>query len=89
MLLADGPISFPPPDVLKLRHELRIIGEAAGTLPTSTKQNRLLGVPVVLLPEQARLLCDKGMFKALATLADSTPPPKVNSACRATQESPV
>lgn len=49
-------------DVVFLRKQCRIIGEASGTLPTSTRQNQVLGVPVSLLTEQAFFLMDKGII---------------------------
>jgi len=44
-----------------LRREHRICGTTIGTLPLSPSQNLFLGVPVEIMPEEARLLVEKGI----------------------------
>eukprot|EP00123_Amoebidium_parasiticum_P007647 comp18251_c0_seq1/m.19235 comp18251_c0_seq1/g.19235 ORF comp18251_c0_seq1/g.19235 comp18251_c0_seq1/m.19235 type:complete len:379 (-) comp18251_c0_seq1:616-1752(-) len=47
-------------EVLYLRKNHRIIAEPTGTLPTSRRQNLLLGLPAVLMEEQAAVLLRNG-----------------------------
>lgn len=45
-------------DWLKLRQEHRILGECIGCLAKKPRQDVLLGLPVLLLPEEAKLLVE-------------------------------
>ena len=47
-------------DIAVIRSEYRVCGTLVGTLPHMSQQNVFLGVPLVLLPEEAVLLVDKG-----------------------------
>ena len=44
-----------------IRTEYRVCGTLLGTLPHLSQQNVFLGVPLVLQPEEAVFLVDKGM----------------------------
>lgn len=52
--------SCPRADVAVIRTEHRVCGTLLGTLPHLSQQNVFLGVPLVLLPEEAVLLVEKG-----------------------------
>ncbi|ETE63955.1 tRNA-splicing endonuclease subunit Sen34 [Ophiophagus hannah] len=54
-------------DARRIREEHRIVGVLVGALPRKPRQNVRLGLPLELLPEEVRLLLDKG----LATLVRS------------------
>lgn len=45
-------------DVQMLRDECRIVGKLVGCLPRAPRQNIQLGLPLQLMPEEARLLVD-------------------------------
>lgn len=47
-------------DIATIRSEHRICGILTGTLPHLSQQNVFLGVPLVLMPEEAVLLVDIG-----------------------------
>ena len=47
-------------DIAVIRAEYRVCGTLLGTLPHLSQQNIFLGVPLVLQPEEAVLLVDKG-----------------------------
>ncbi|KAJ5690364.1 tRNA-splicing endonuclease subunit tsp-4 [Penicillium macrosclerotiorum] len=47
--------------VTYLRHEYNICGVLIGTLPQIPQQNVFLGLPLELMPEEARLLVDQGV----------------------------
>lgn len=47
-------------DIAAIRTEYRVCGTLLGTLPHLLQQNVFLGVPLVLLPEEAALLVDEG-----------------------------
>ena len=47
-------------DASTLREKHRIIGTLVGCLPRCPTQNNHLGMPLELMPEEARLLLDKG-----------------------------
>uniref|UniRef100_A0A8D0B667 tRNA-splicing endonuclease subunit Sen34 n=1 Tax=Salvator merianae TaxID=96440 RepID=A0A8D0B667_SALMN len=57
-------------DVRRMREEHRIVGMLVGALVRKPRQNVRLGLPLQLLPEEARLLVEKG----LAVLVKSPPP---------------
>ncbi|XP_061444082.1 tRNA-splicing endonuclease subunit Sen34 isoform X2 [Rhineura floridana] len=48
-------------DVRKMREEYRIVGKLVGALARKPRQNVRLGLPLQLLPEEARLLVEKGL----------------------------
>ncbi|XP_013916208.1 PREDICTED: tRNA-splicing endonuclease subunit Sen34 [Thamnophis sirtalis] len=48
-------------DVRRIREEHCIVGVLVGALPRKPRQNVRLGLPLELLPEEARLLLDKGL----------------------------
>ncbi|XP_063157291.1 tRNA-splicing endonuclease subunit Sen34 [Candoia aspera] len=48
-------------DVWRIREEHRIVGVLVGALPRKPRQNVRLGLPLELLPEEARLLLEKGL----------------------------
>ncbi|KAJ5654119.1 tRNA-splicing endonuclease subunit tsp-4 [Penicillium lividum] len=48
-------------DVTYLRREYQTCGVLIGTLPQIPQQNVFLGLPLELMPEEARLLVDKGV----------------------------
>lgn len=50
----------PRADIAVIRTEYRVCGTLLGTLPHLSQQNIFLGAPLVLLPEEAVLLVDKG-----------------------------
>ncbi|XP_070586230.1 tRNA-splicing endonuclease subunit Sen34 [Erythrolamprus reginae] len=66
-LLEGKPFLWNHTDVRRIREEHRIVGVLVGALPRKPRQNVRLGLPLELLPEEARLLLDKG----LATLVRS------------------
>ncbi|CAL1541976.1 unnamed protein product [Lymnaea stagnalis] len=45
-------------DVQMLREECRIVGKLTGCLPRAPRQNNQLGLPLQLMPEEAKLLVD-------------------------------
>uniref|UniRef100_A0A0B7A9J9 tRNA-splicing endonuclease subunit SEN34 n=1 Tax=Arion vulgaris TaxID=1028688 RepID=A0A0B7A9J9_9EUPU len=45
-------------DVQMLREECRIVGKLTGSLPRAPRQNSHLGLPLQLMPEEAKLLVD-------------------------------
>jgi len=47
-------------DIAAIRTEYRVCGTLLGTLPHLSQQNVFLGVPLVLQPEEAVFLVDKG-----------------------------
>ena len=47
-------------DIAVIRTDYRVCGTLLGTLPHLSQQNIFLGVPLVLQPEEAVLLVDKG-----------------------------
>ena len=47
-------------DIAVIRIQHRVCGTLLGTLPHLSQQNVFLGVPLVLQPEEAVLLVDKG-----------------------------
>ena len=53
-------------DIAVIRTEHRVCGTLLGTLPHLSQQNVFLGVPLVLQPEEAVLLVDKGRETPLA-----------------------
>eukprot|EP00041_Stephanoeca_diplocostata_P028167 m.788727 g.788727 ORF g.788727 m.788727 type:complete len:337 (-) comp23318_c0_seq21:3032-4042(-) len=53
-------------EVNRLRTEHRMTGNAIGSLANHTQQNVVLGLPVVLLPEEATLLQQKGYLLLLS-----------------------
>ena len=48
-----------------LREECRIVGKLVGCLPRAPRQNIQLGLPLQLMPEEAKLLVDIGMDKSV------------------------
>ena len=66
-------------DIAVIRTEHRVCGTLLGTLPHLSQQNVFLGVPLVLQPEEAVLLVDKGR---------ETPPFRARRAYAAEQGSP-
>lgn len=61
-------------DIAVIRTEYRVCGTLLGTLPHLSQQNVFLGVPLVLQPEEAVLLVDKGrdILAALGTRGSGT-----------------
>jgi len=55
----------PRADIAVIRAEYRVCGTLLGTLPHLSQQNVFLGVPLVLQPEEAVLLVDKGRDQLL------------------------
>ena len=53
-------------DIAVIRTEYRVCGTLLGTLPHLSQQNVFLGVPLVLQPEEAVLLVEKGRETSLA-----------------------
>ena len=47
-------------DIAIIRTEYRVCGTLLGTLPHLSQQNVFLGVPLILQPEEAVLLVEKG-----------------------------
>ena len=47
-------------DVYKLRVDWRVPGSLVGALPLQPRQSGLLGLPLLLAPEEVSLLLDKG-----------------------------
>ncbi|KZZ89481.1 tRNA-splicing endonuclease, SEN34 subunit [Ascosphaera apis ARSEF 7405] len=60
-LIADQYLLFSIDAVTYLRREHHICGVLSGTLPQVPQQNVFLGLPLELMPEEARLLVDKGV----------------------------
>ncbi|KAI5297479.1 hypothetical protein KEM56_004789, partial [Ascosphaera pollenicola] len=60
-LIADQYLLFSIDAVTYLRREHHICGVLSGTLPQVPQQNVFLGLPLQLMPEEARLLVDKGV----------------------------
>lgn len=50
------------PDVVWLRREWRVVGSLVGALPLHPRQNSQLGLPLILQPEEATLLREKGIY---------------------------
>ena len=50
-------------DVMTLRRKHRIVGSLVGSLPSKPRQNLVFSLPLVLLPEEARLLLDKNIAR--------------------------
>lgn len=48
-------------DARRLREEHRIVGTLVGALARKPRQNVRLGLPLQLLPEEVRLLAEKGL----------------------------
>ena len=46
-----------------MRQDYRIVGELIGCLPKQPRQEVLLGLPLLLLPEEAKLLIEKGIVR--------------------------
>lgn len=55
-----------------LRKNYRIVGTFVGSLPNYTRQNTYLGLPLQLLPEQAKLLIDKKVAEFVILERQST-----------------
>jgi len=53
-------------DIAVIRTDYRVCGTLLGTLPHLSQQNVFLGVPLVLQPEEAVFLVDKGRETSLA-----------------------
>ena len=51
--------------VMILRRKYRIVGSLVGSLPSKPRQNLVFSLPLVLLPEEARLLLDKNIARAV------------------------
>lgn len=49
------------PTIAFLRANYHILGTLVGTLPQANQQNVFLGLPLSLLPEEVRVLCEKGI----------------------------
>lgn len=56
---------FSPDVATYLRREHNICGVLMGTLPQVPQQNVFLGLPLELMPEEARLLFDKGVARII------------------------
>ncbi|KAL9061178.1 MAG: hypothetical protein Q9162_000323 [Coniocarpon cinnabarinum] len=52
---------FHGPHVARVRREYGIAGILTGTLPQASQQNLFLGLPLQLMHEEARLLCEMGV----------------------------
>ena len=50
-------------DAEKLCSHWRVVGGRIGALPRNPRQNVELGLPLLLLPEEVALLCNKGKGK--------------------------
>lgn len=48
-----------------MRKEYRIVGELLGCLPKTPRQDILLGLPLLLSPEEAKLLIEKGFARLI------------------------
>lgn len=59
-------------DARRIREEHRIVGTLVGALARKPRQNVRLGLPLQLLPEEARLLVEKG-FATLFKNVTSSP----------------
>ena len=55
-------------DVMTLRRKYRIVGSLVGSLPSKPRQNLVFCLPLVLQPEETRLLLDKN----IARIVEST-----------------
>lgn len=49
--------------VMMLRRKYRIVGSLVGSLPSKPRQNLVFSLPLVLLPEETRLLLDKNIAR--------------------------
>lgn len=67
-LVGSRYLLFSAPIVAYLRREHNITGVLIGSLPHVPQQSVFLGLPLELMPEEARLLCEKG----IAFIADDT-----------------
>ena len=64
MVSNDNPgyiLSLKRADIAIIRSQHRICGVLTGSLPHLSQQNVFLGVPLVLMPEEAVLLVDIGI----------------------------
>lgn len=52
-------------DWLKLRKVHRILGECIGCIAKRPRQETISGLPVLLLPEEAKLLVEKGIARLI------------------------
>lgn len=59
-LLYASKLTFPKPDIATIRSKYHLCGVLTGTLPHLSQQNVFLGVPLVLLQEEAALLVNIG-----------------------------
>ena len=57
---------------MELRRKYRIVGSLVGSLPSKPRQNVVFSLPLVLLPEEARLLIDKSIARIVES--ESTKP---------------
>jgi tRNA-splicing endonuclease subunit Sen34 len=53
------------PDWLTLRKEHRIVGNLIGTLSVLPRQDTMLGLPMMLMPEEVRLLLDQKLAQVV------------------------
>jgi len=60
-LIASHYLVFSVDAVIYLRSEHHILGVLTGSLPQCPQQNVFLGIPLELMPEEARLLVDAGV----------------------------
>ncbi len=58
-------------DISTLRSKHHICGILTGTLPHVSQQNVFLGIPLVLMPEEAVLLVENGEIHDIRTFFDS------------------
>lgn len=52
-------------DWLKLRQEHRILGDCIGCIAKKPRQDYISGLPMLLLPEEAKLLIEKGIGRLI------------------------
>ncbi|KNC78602.1 hypothetical protein SARC_08972 [Sphaeroforma arctica JP610] len=60
---ADNILLWDVDDCVYLRTQLRLLGDAVGSLPTQIHQNVILGVPMLISPECAFMLVNQGKAK--------------------------
>lgn len=64
-LVAGNHLVFDARDVVRLRREYRLPSALTGTLTQSPQQNAILGLPLQLSAEEARLLVDSGVARVV------------------------
>ncbi|XP_029440957.1 tRNA-splicing endonuclease subunit Sen34 [Rhinatrema bivittatum] len=74
-LLQGSALVWSAEDARKIRQHHRLVGSLAGSLPRKPRQNARLGLPLKLLPEEARLLAEIGVAVLLRRVREEEEDP--------------